>query len=83
MSSKNRQAKNRPFGRGSLNRRAPDGSRLFLTVEDASVHFNVDKSTVLNWIKLGVVPHYSLEGRVYFNKDEVAAYWATFQPRRR
>ena len=83
MSSKHKGAKDRRFGPGSLNRRAPDGSRLFLTVEEAAVHFNIDKSTVLGWIKLGVVPHHSLDGRVYFNKQDVAAYWAMFQPQRR
>ena len=71
--------KKKEFGRGSLNRRAPDGSRVFLTVEEAAVHFAVDKSTVLEWIKLGVVPQHSIGGRVYFNKDEVNAYWAMFK----
>jgi len=82
MSSKNKRAKDRAFSRGSLNRCAQDGSRLFLTVEDAAMHFGIDKSTVLNWVKLGVVPHHSLGGRIYFNKEEVAAYWAAFQPKR-
>jgi excisionase family DNA binding protein len=83
MGSKNRRDKDRPFTRGSLNRRAPDGSRLFLTIEDTAVHFAINKSTVLEWTRLGVVPHYTIGGRVYFNKDEVAAYWAMFQPERR
>ena len=83
MSSKSRRAKDRPFGRGSLNRRAPDGSKLYLSVEETALHFDVDKSTVLNWIKVGVVPHHELEGRIYFNKVDVTAYWAMFQPGRR
>ena len=83
MSSKNKRAKDRPFGRGSLNRRAPDGSRLYLTVEETAVHFNVDKATVLTWVRQGVVPHHSLEGRIYFNKEEVAQYWSMFNPQRR
>ena len=82
MSGKKRN-KDRPFDRSSLNRRAPDGSRLYLTVEDTAVHFNVGKATVLGWIKLGVVPCHEIAGRVYFNKDEVAAYWAMFNPERR
>ena len=83
MGSKNRRSKDEPFSAGSLNRRAPDGSKLFLTVEETAMHFNVAKSTVLNWIKVGVVPSYSLKGRVYFNKNEVAAYWQMFNPERR
>lgn len=74
--------KKHKFTRGSLNRCAQDGSRLFLTVEDTAVYFSVDKSTVLDWIKLGVVPCHSLGGRVYFNKEEVNAYWALFGRRR-
>lgn len=80
MSSKNKSSKHQEFSRGSLNRRAPDGSRLYLTVEETAAHFGIDKSTVLNWIKLGVVPQHSLGGRVYFNTEEVKAYWALFAP---
>ena len=83
MSSKKRRDKDQPFSAGSLNRRAPDGSRLFLTVEETAMHFNVAKSTVLNWVKVGVVPSYSLNGRVYFNKFEVTAYWQLFNPQRK
>jgi excisionase family DNA binding protein len=82
MSSKSRKAKHKEFYRGSLMRRAPDGSKLYLTVEEAAVYFNIDKSTVLTWIKQGVVPQHSLGGRVYFNKLEVEAYWSMFQGRR-
>ena len=83
MSSKNKRAKNREFGRGSLNRRGPDGERVYMTVEDTAVHFNISKSTVLEWARQGLVPHNTLGGRIYFNKDEVAAYWAMFAPERR
>jgi excisionase family DNA binding protein len=83
MSSKNKGSKNNRFGPGNLNRRAHDGSKLYLTIEEAAVHFNIGKATVLEWVKLGVVPHYTLGGRVYFHKDEVAAYWAMFAPERR
>jgi excisionase family DNA binding protein len=82
MSSKSRKAKHKEFCRASLNRRAPDGSKLFLTVEETAVHFNIDKSTVLTWIKQGIVPQHSLGGRVFFNKLEVEAYWSMFQSRR-
>jgi excisionase family DNA binding protein len=71
--------KHKNFGRGSLSRRAPDGSKVFLTVEEAAVFFNVGKATVLEWIKQGVVPQYNISGRVYFNKEEVGAYWAMFK----
>ncbi len=81
MSSKHRRAKHQEFCRGSLNRRAQDGSKLFLTVEETAVQFNIDKSTVLTWIKQGIVPQHSLGGRVFFNKEEVAAYWSMFKTR--
>jgi excisionase family DNA binding protein len=83
MSKRHDKNKKFVFDRGSLNRRAQDGSRLFLTVEDTARHFNIDKSTVLDWLKLGVVPYHSLGGRVYFNKQEVNDYWAMFQVGRR
>ncbi|MFH0938806.1 MAG: helix-turn-helix domain-containing protein [Planctomycetota bacterium] len=76
-----KRAKEKKFDRGSLNRRDQDGSRLFLTVEDTARFFNIDKSAVLDWIKLGVVPYHSLSGRIYFNKQEVNDYWTIFQTR--
>ena len=74
-----KKKKSKEFGRGSLSRRSQDGSKVFLTVEEAAVHFAVDKSIVFAWVKQGVVPQHSIGGRVYFNKDEVNAYWALFK----
>jgi excisionase family DNA binding protein len=70
------------FSRRDLNRCGADGKRLYLTAEDASRYFGVSLHTILEWDKLGVVPMHRLGGRIYVNRDEVAAYWAMFQTKR-
>lgn len=70
------------FSKRDLNRCGPDGKRLYLTAEDTARHFGVSLHTVLEWYKLDVVPHHRIGGRLYFNREEVAAYWALFQKKR-
>lgn len=74
-----KQDPHRHFCRRHLRRCSADGRRLYLTIEDTAAHFGVAKSAVLEWVKLGVVPEYSLGGRIYLNREEILAYWTLFQ----
>ena len=82
MSKKKKKDENWTFSRRDLNRRGPDGHRIFLTLEDTAAWFEISKSTVLDWVKQGVVPYHELDGRIYFNREEVAAYWTLFGGRK-
>lgn len=79
MSRKRRLDPRERFRPRHLLRCAADGKRLYLSIEETAAHFGLRKSAVLEWVRLGLLPEYSLGGRIYLNREEVLAYWTVFQ----